>query len=113
LGLFLREIRFFFYWVMRSKYYLSPEYRNARQATETHNNKPGDGITPDVYYKVLEPLGLEVKVFPHNHDLGSEVLAGAIGRMSWKRRLAQRLSGINPDTPEAAQSIMCIAKRVV
>jgi ubiquinone/menaquinone biosynthesis C-methylase UbiE len=112
LGLFLREIRFFFYRIIRSKYYLSPEYRNARQATETHNNKPGDGITPDVYYKVLEPLGFEVKIFPHNHDLGSEVLAGAIGRMSWKRRLAQRLSGIDPDTPEAAQSIMCIAKRV-
>ena len=26
-------------------------------------------------------------------------------------RLSQRLSGINPDTPEAAQSIMCIARR--
>jgi ubiquinone/menaquinone biosynthesis C-methylase UbiE len=113
LGFFLREIRFFFYWMIRSKYYLSPEYRNARQATETHNQKPGDGITPSVYYETLEPLGFEVKVFPHNHDLGTEVLEGKIGRMSWKRRLAQRLSGINPDTPEAAQSIMCVAKRIV
>ena len=112
LGLFLREIRFFLYWVIRSKYYLSPEYRNARQATETHNQKPGDGITPAVYYEVLKPLGFEVKVFPHNHDLGAEVLEGKIGKMSWKRRLAQRLSGINPDTPEGAQSIMCIAKRI-
>jgi ubiquinone/menaquinone biosynthesis C-methylase UbiE len=111
LGLFLREIRFFFYWIIRSKYYLSVEYRNARQATETHNQKPGDGITPDVYYQTLEPLGFEVQLFPHNHDLGVEVLAGKIGCMSWKRRLAQRLSGINPDTPAAAQSIMCIAKR--
>jgi SAM-dependent methyltransferase len=111
LGLFLREIRFFFYWIARSKYYLSPEYRNARQATETHNNKPGDGITPEVYYKTLEPLGFEVNIFPHNHDLGVEVLAGAIGRMPWRRRLAQRLSGIDPDTPASAQSIMCIAKK--
>jgi ubiquinone/menaquinone biosynthesis C-methylase UbiE len=111
LGLFLREIRFFFYQIFRSKYYLSPEYRNARQATETHNQKPGDGITPAVYYQILEPLGFEVKLFPHNHSLGIEVLAGEIGQMSWKRRLAQRLSGINPDTPAAAQSIMCIAKR--
>jgi ubiquinone/menaquinone biosynthesis C-methylase UbiE len=112
LGLFLHEIRFFFYWIVRSKYYLTQEYRDARQATETHNRKPGDGITPDLYYRTLEPLGFDLKVFPHNHDLGVEVLEGKIGRMSWKRRLAQRLSGINPDTPEAAQSIMCIARRI-
>jgi ubiquinone/menaquinone biosynthesis C-methylase UbiE len=112
-GLFLRESRFVFYRLMRSKYYLSVEYRNARQATETHNQNPGDGITPELYYQTLEPLGFEVKVFPHNHDLGIEVLAGEIGKMSWKRRLAQRLSGIDPDTPAAAQSIMCIAKRTV
>ncbi len=111
LGLFLREIRFFFYWIIQSKYYLSPEYRIARQATETHNRKPGDGITPEIYYKTLEPLGFEVDIFPHNHDLGIEVLAGAIGKMPWRRRLAQRLSGIDPDTPESAQSIMCIAKK--
>lgn len=112
LGLFIREIRFFLYWLIRSKYYLSPEYRDARQATETHNQKPGDGITPAVYCEILKPLGFEVKVFPHNHDLGAEVLEGKIGKMSWKRRLAQRLSGINPDTPQGAQSIMCIAKRI-
>jgi SAM-dependent methyltransferase len=111
IGLFLREVRFLFYWAMRSKYYLSPEYRNARQATETHNRNPGDGITPEIYYQILEPLGFNVNIFPHNHDLGTEVLAGDIGKMSWKRRLAQRLSGINPDSPEAAQSIMCIATR--
>jgi SAM-dependent methyltransferase len=111
LGLFLREIRFFLYWLIRSKYYLSVEYRRARQATETHNRQPGDGITPQVYYQTLAPLGFEVQLFPHNHDLGVEVLAGHIGRMSWKRRLAQRLSGIDPDTPAAAQSIMCIAQR--
>jgi ubiquinone/menaquinone biosynthesis C-methylase UbiE len=111
-GLFIREIRFFLYRMIRSEYYLSLEYRNVRQATETHNQKPGDGIIPAVYDEVLKPLGFEVKVFPHNHDLGAEVLEGKIGKMSWKRRLAQRLSGINPDTPEAAQSIMCIAKRI-
>jgi SAM-dependent methyltransferase len=111
LGLFLREIRFFFYWITRSKYYLSPEYRIARQATETHNRKPGDGITPEVYYKTLEPLGFEVNIFPHNHDLGIEVLAGAIGKMPWRRRLVQRLSGIDPDAPESAQSIMCVATK--
>jgi SAM-dependent methyltransferase len=111
LGLFLREIRFIFYWLIRSKYYIPVEVRQARQATETHNRKSGDGITPDVYYQILKPLGFEVKLFPHNHDLGVEVFEGKIGRMSWKRRLAQRLSGIPLDTPESAQSIMCIANR--
>jgi SAM-dependent methyltransferase len=111
LGLFLHEARFVLYWLLHSKYYIPREHRMARQATETHNRKPGDGITPDLYYQVLNPLGFDVQLFPHNHDLGSEVLQGKIGRMPWKRRLAQRLSGINPDTPEAAQSIMCIAKR--
>ena len=111
LGLFLREIRFLLYWVIRSKYYIPLEIRKARQSTETHNQKPGDGITPEVYYQILKPLGFEVQLFPHNHNLGVEVLKGEIGQMSWKRRLAQRLSGINPDTPEAAQSIMCVAKR--
>lgn len=111
LGLFLREIRFVFYWLIRSKYYIPVEVRKARQATETHNKRPGDGITPDLYRQILEPLGFEVKLFPHNHDLGIEVFEGKIGRMSWKRRLAQRLSGIPLDTPESAQSIMCIARR--
>ena len=113
LGLLLREMRFFFYWIIRSKYYLSPEYRIARQATEIHNNKPGDGITPELYYKTLEPLGFEVDIFPHNHNLGIEVLAGAIGEMPWRRRLAQWLSGIDTDTPESAQSIMCIAQKLL
>ena len=111
LGLFLREIRFVLYWLMRSKYYIPKDLRKARQATETHNQKPGDGIAADLYYQVLEPLGFDVEVYPHNHDLGVEVLDGQIGRMPWTRRLSQRLSGINPDLPEAAQSIMCIAKR--
>jgi SAM-dependent methyltransferase len=111
LGLLLREIRFVLYWFIRSKYYIPIDVRKARQATETHNQKPGDGITPDIYHQTLEPLGFEVKLFPHNHDLGVEVFEGKIGQMSWKRRLAQRLSGIPLDTPESAQSIMCIAKR--
>jgi ubiquinone/menaquinone biosynthesis C-methylase UbiE len=112
IGLFLREIRFIFYWLIRSKYYIPVKARKAREATETHNRKPGDGITPEVYRQVLEPLGFDIKLFPHNHDLGVEVLEGKIGRMSWKRRLAQRLSGIPLDTPESAQSIMCIAQKI-
>jgi SAM-dependent methyltransferase len=111
LGLFLRDIRFPFYWLIRSKYYIPVEERIARWKTEIHNQRPGDGITPELYHEVLEPLGFEVKLYPHNHNLGAELLEGKSARFTWRVRLAQRLSGINPDTLEAASSIMCIARR--
>jgi len=113
LGLLLHQIRFQMYWLVGSKYYISRDERMARFATETHRQKPGDGVTPELYYQTLEPLGFTFKLYPHNHDLGAEVLQGKYGRLPWKNRLGQRLSGINPDTPEAAQSVMCIASRVL
>lgn len=88
------------------------EERTARQKTEIHNQRPGDGITPELYDQILKPLGFDVKLYPHNHDLGAEVLKGRLGKSSWRLRLSQKLSGINPNAPEAAQSIMCIAKRL-
>lgn len=111
MGLFLRDIRFPLYRLLGSKHHIPYEERHARWKTEVHNQRPGDGITPEVYYKALEPLGFEVKLYPHNHNLGREVLEGNNGRSSWRLRLSQKLSGINPDSPEAAQSIMCIARR--
>ena len=112
LGLFIRDIRFPLYRLLRSKYFIPYEKRHARWKTEIHNQRPGDGIVPDVYHKALEPLGFEVKLYPHSHNLGAEVLAGKNGRNSWRLRLSQKLSGINPDSPEAAQSIMCVARRI-
>lgn len=111
-ALLMREIRFGWYCISRSPYYMPRALRRIREATEAHNYKPGDGITPELYYNVLQPLGFEVKLFPHNHNLGAEVLQGQIGRMSWRVRWPQRLSGIDPDAPEAAVSIMCVAKKV-
>ncbi|MBF2013813.1 MAG: class I SAM-dependent methyltransferase [Rivularia sp. T60_A2020_040] len=111
-GLLIRDIRYPLYRLLRSKHYIPYEERYARWKTEIHNQKPGDGITASVYYEALEPLGFEVKLYPHSHDLGAEVLEGKNGRNSWRLRLSQRLSGINPDTPEAAQSVMCIARRI-
>ncbi|MFH7029776.1 MAG: class I SAM-dependent methyltransferase [Heteroscytonema crispum UTEX LB 1556] len=111
LGLFLRNIRFPFYKILGSKYYIQPDERYARWKTEIHNQQPGDGITLKLYYQVLEPQGFTVKVYPHNHNLGVEVLEGKHGQSPWRLRLAQRLSGINPDSPSAAQSVMCIARR--
>ncbi|BAY81416.1 type 11 methyltransferase [Calothrix parasitica NIES-267] len=111
-GLFLRDIRYPLYRLLRSKHFIPYDKRQARWKTEVQNQRPGDGITKDVYYKALEPLGFDIKLYPHSHDLGAEVLEGKNGRNSWRLRLSQRLSGINPDTPEAAQSIMCIARRI-
>jgi len=78
--------------------------------SEIHHNL-GDGVTPELYHQILEPLGFTVKLYPHNHTVGAQVLQGNYGRSSWKCRLAQILSGINPELPEAALSLMCAATR--
>lgn len=78
--------------------------------TEAHH-KPGDGVTPDLYRQVLEPLGFTVRLYPHNCSVGSEVLQGKRGRATGKVRLAQRLAGVNPDSIEGAMVMMCTAKR--
>jgi SAM-dependent methyltransferase len=79
-------------------------------ATEIHHI-PGDGLATDFFHSVLHPMGFSVQVYPHNHDLGRAIFTGQIGRAPWKYRLAQQLSGINPNTSEAALSLMCVAHR--
>ena len=108
LGLLVQKarVRIPMYWSITSA-----KKGTRRLATETHNRQPGDGVTPELYYKSLEPLGFTLKLYPHNHDVGPELLQGDYGRSSWIYRLEQRLSGIDPDSPEAASSVMCIATR--
>jgi SAM-dependent methyltransferase len=113
LAAFLRKHRFFIYRLIRSPHYLSEDYRKLRVPCEAHNKVPGDGITADLYYQVLKPLGFELKLYPHNHDVGAEVFDGNFGKLPARLRLLQKMSGINPDALEGAQSIMCIAKRPV
>ncbi len=108
---FMRKHRFTIYRLIRSPHYLTTEYRKLRIPCEAHNREPGDGISPDLYYQVLEPLGFQLKLYPHNHDVGADVLDGNIGKLPARLRLLQQMSGINPNTPEAAQSIMCIARK--
>ena len=83
----------------------------ARLATELHNKQPGEGMMPEIYHQVLEPLGFRVQLYPHNHDLGAEVLEGQQGKAPWRVRICQKLSGINPNFKSSAQSMMCIAER--
>ena len=80
------------------------------QATEAHH-RPGDGVTPAFFHETLEPLGFLVRLFPHNRTAGAEVLQGEYGRSAWNIRLAQRLSGVNPDSAEGALVMMCVAQR--
>lgn len=109
-GLWLRQIRFPLYRLMRSAHYLPKDHRMARQATEIHNREPGDGIDPEFYEQILKPLGFEVKVYPHNHDLGAEVWQGQFGKSTWRLRLSQWLSGIDINSSVSAQSLVCFAK---
>jgi SAM-dependent methyltransferase len=83
----------------------------ARFHTEIHNQYPGDGITKKLYHQILEPLGFQIQLYPHNHTLGPEVLQGQWGKAPQLIQWAQKLSGLDPNKIESAQSILCIAKR--
>jgi ubiquinone/menaquinone biosynthesis C-methylase UbiE len=79
-------------------------------ACETHH-KPGDGVTRELFRENLEPLGFAVSVFPHNHEMGKEVLQGKKGKASLKYRLGNMLSGRNPNADGSALSLMCVARK--
>ncbi len=79
-------------------------------ATEVHH-KPGDGVTPELFYQALPTLGFDVKLYPHNRNVGAEILQGARGRAEPKIRITQRLSGIDPDALDSAILMMCVATR--
>ncbi len=89
----------------------SVEEQAWRIATEVHNRQPGVGIEASLYSQILTPWGFDVQLYPHNHHVGAEVFLGEKGRSPLKTRLSQRLSGLDPAGAEAAQSIMCVARR--
>ncbi|MET3917010.1 SAM-dependent methyltransferase [Variovorax sp. OAS795] len=78
--------------------------------TEVHH-QPGDGVTKEFFCTTLEPLGFEVSVYPHNHQIGAEALSGQVGAAQWKYRLGNMLSGRRPSSPSSALSLMCVARR--
>ena len=81
-------------------------------ATEAHH-VPGDGLSIEFYHSILDPIGFSTHVYPHNHTVGSEVFTGEVGHSQMKYRLAQWLSGINPNSPSAALSLMCVATKAI
>ena len=111
MGLALWYSRLVLYRLMKVGVHGSRDEQTIALASEIHHN-PGDGVTLQFFESVLVPLGFEVKLYPHNHDLGEEVLSGQWGRSEKKFRIAQRLSGADPDSRASALSIMCVATRV-
>jgi ubiquinone/menaquinone biosynthesis C-methylase UbiE len=79
-------------------------------ACEIHH-KPGHGVTKEMFESILEPHGFDVKVYPHNHDLGAEVLQGNMGKADFKYRLGNLFSGRNPSSAQSALTLMCVARK--
>jgi len=78
--------------------------------TEIHH-KPGDGLTDALFHEILAPMGFDVRVFRHNHQLGAEVLEGQHGPAELKYRVGSLLSGRNPHAANSALSLMCVARK--
>jgi ubiquinone/menaquinone biosynthesis C-methylase UbiE len=78
--------------------------------TEVHHC-PGDGVTKEFFENTLAPLGFDVDVHPHNHQVGADALEGVVGPAQWKYRLGNLLSGRDPSAPTSALSLMCVARK--
>lgn len=109
LGRWLWNARLDFnYWIKRGCH-SSREEQAAVVASELHH-RAGDGVTPELFHKVLRPSGFDVQIYRHNHRLGAEVLKGQRGAAVLRWRVVQILSGLNPNAPESALSLMCLAR---
>lgn len=79
-------------------------------ACEIHH-KPGHGVSKEMFNNVLSPMGFNVQVFPHNHEVGAEALEGIKGKAAMKYRIGNLLSGRNPNADRSALSLMCVARK--
>ena len=107
----LWELRLPLYRLIHRGGHASMQEQRCGLASEVHH-RPGDGLTEAFYHSVLTPIGFSTQVYPHNQTLGAAIFTGQMGRAAWKYRWAQRLSGINPNSREAALSLMCVARRL-
>jgi ubiquinone/menaquinone biosynthesis C-methylase UbiE len=110
-GLWLWKARLPLYrWLKRGGHAAEDDEQTWALATELHHN-PGDGLTREMLVQTLQPLGFDIKIYPHNHRIGAEVTAGKFGRAPLKIRVAQRLSGITPNSEQGCLSLLCVATR--
>ncbi|MDO9238204.1 MAG: class I SAM-dependent methyltransferase [Aquabacterium sp.] len=91
--------------------YTSFREQRERLKTEVHFQYPGDGIERGMFAEVLEPLGFSVRLYPHGHVAGPEIMSSDRGSNTALLRLAQRASGVDPDASDLQLSVMCVAVR--
>lgn len=111
-GRFLYNIRLgIIYKFLLRNLHIPLEERMMALATEIHH-KPGHGVTKQLFLETLEPMGFDVKIYPHNNAVGAEIVQGELGDPPhWRYRVGQFLSGIDPYSEAAALSLMCVATR--
>ncbi|MEM8718405.1 MAG: class I SAM-dependent methyltransferase [Cyanobacteria bacterium P01_G01_bin.39] len=112
IGLWLYKIRLsiIYRWFLKSLDIPKTE-RLTALATEIHH-KPGAGVTKELFWQTLKPLGFQVEIYPHNNAIGAAALQGKYGNPPhWRYRVGQLLSGINPYSESSALSLMCVATR--
>lgn len=110
LGRMVWDVRVPVYRWLKRSFHADPEEQAVALASEIHHDACA-GVTMDMYHQVLAPLGFTVELYRHNNNVGAELFDGEQGRAQFKFRVAQRLSGINPDSADAALTIMCRATR--
>lgn len=104
------NLRLPIYRLLRRGGHATGEEQHWCQATEAHH-LPGDGVTEAFFREILEPMGFEVNLYPHNLSVGAEILQGERGKQAWNVRLAQRLSGRDPNSVEGALVMLCVARK--
>ena len=105
------DLRLFLYRWLKKGFHGSIEEQSLGLQSEIHH-MPGRGVTRELYTSVLEPLSFDVEVFCHNNEVGAEALLQRdFGRSRPKYRIAQMISGVNPDSAEGALSLLCRATR--
>jgi ubiquinone/menaquinone biosynthesis C-methylase UbiE len=76
-------------------------------ATEIHH-RPGDGVTAEIFESLKD---FDVNLYPHNNLVGNELFSGKRGKAFLMFKVAQRVSGIDPDQPGGSMTMMCVARR--
>lgn len=109
-AMLLWNARLLYYRLIGHSFHKNPEQQKWALACETHH-KPGHGVTRELFESILEPLGFTVNVYPHNHELGKEVLQGQIGPSEFKYKIGNILSGRNPSADSSALTLMCVARK--
>lgn len=108
----LWNARLWIYRLIGHSFHKSVSQQSCGLKTEVHH-QPGDGVTRKLFKETLGPLGFDVSVYAHNHQVGAEVFEGEVGPAGWKYKVGNILSGRNPYAQDSALSLMCVARKGV